>query len=110
VPVHDIDMEQVSASGFDLRHLFAEAGKIGCEDGWCDLYHRFPLVLGISTAEAGDEYSLSAPLFWRQVERASTRCRPERLLWQLMIDRIKPQVWMCSQKRLYNLRRFFWLV
>ncbi len=103
-------MEQVSSSGFDPRHLFTEAGKIGCQDGWCDLYHRLPLMLGISTAEAGDEYALSAPLFWRQVESASTCCRPERLLWKLMIDHIKPYVWMCSQKMLYDLVRFFRLV
>jgi hypothetical protein len=29
VPVHDINVEQVSASGFDPRRLFTEAGKIG---------------------------------------------------------------------------------
>jgi len=30
VSVHDIDVEQVSTSGFDLRDLVAQAGKIGC--------------------------------------------------------------------------------
>src|SRR5262249_44650334 len=44
MPVHNIDVDQVSASGFDPANLFSQAGKIGGEDGWCDLCHRLVLM------------------------------------------------------------------
>src|SRR5712691_100905 len=52
VPVHDINVEQVSASGFNLCDLFAEAGKIGRQDGRCYLNHGFPCSLSLRRKRA----------------------------------------------------------
>src|SRR5215831_4417227 len=53
MPVHDIDVDQVSASGFDPANLFSQAGKIGGEDGWRDLCHRLVLIVMRPYGESG---------------------------------------------------------
>src|SRR5437899_4278234 len=53
MPVHDIDVNQVSASGFDPADLFSQAGKIGSENGWCNLRHRVVLIVMRPYGESG---------------------------------------------------------
>src|SRR5262245_64289444 len=68
------------------------------------------LLWCVPMAKAGYEYSLRAALFWRHIESAGAHCGPWKLGCDLMVNGIKPHIWMFGQKTLYHLVRFFWLI
>src|SRR5215471_17311356 len=75
--VHDINVDQVSASGFDPADLFSQTGKIGGENRWCDLYHRLVLIVVRPYGESG--LRILPPC--RTVLASYRECR--RSLWTL---------------------------
>src|SRR5215510_14997711 len=77
VPVHDINVNQVSASGFDPADLFSQAGKISGEDRWCDLCHRLVLIMVRPYGESGPRILPRCPTVLASSQEC--RCSPQSL-------------------------------
>ena len=52
MPVHDIDVEHLNASGFDTANVFTQTCEIGGEYGWKNLKHSTTINVAIRSTTA----------------------------------------------------------